>query len=113
VARPLYSLSFVDTFITGGGGAFIYDVPAGFVAVVRHIDVLFIDSGALASSLMTVYTNGSPVAYWQIPVPFNDTAHWEGGHVGSPGPDIVAAELDGDPALSCTINVSGFLLSLP
>jgi len=113
VARPLYSVQFISQTLVESDIA-IYDVPAGFVAVIREIDVYINTIGETQAINFECLTSYSYCKQWQAPPGMLDTVDWQGHYVGSPGPDIVEFGTSGFAAEGfCTVNVSGFLLSVP
>jgi hypothetical protein len=100
---PVYSQRFIGARTTAGT-VYTWNVPAGFVAVVRSIDVF-----AVASGVTEYYVGlGSTAAIFSgVSLPLNTTAHYEGHQVLNAGEPL---EYFSNGA-AVTVIASGYLLS--
>lgn len=107
MARPLYSVSFVNVQL-GDEDSAIYDVLDGFTMVVRDISGAGqTEIGSGAELLVTM----NDTALYGLAVPENwaDTFHWE-GRVVAAGPSELAVVAYG-PTCNFGVTISGYLLA--
>jgi hypothetical protein len=107
MARAVYSTRFLSLGIEGTNVSYI--VPAGYVAVVRAIDMVYLGGPTAAAGFVELGGALVPVALL-LNVNGNDQAHIQTRQVVNAGDPIkiIATTLN-----TCYISVSGYLLTLP
>jgi hypothetical protein len=105
----VYSTRFIQGIIAGT--ALFYNVPAGFVAVVRDIECM--NFGTYTEGLQLVWVTGpSTTNIFQVAQPLarvGPVYSWDGRVVLQAGEQIKAQALDSN----WHVRVDGFLLSIP
>jgi hypothetical protein len=107
MATPVYSTLFIaarGVNINAG-----YVVPAGFVAVVRDIEIAFLATPNNTAADVLDHATSTILTYHLQLNPFEEH-HWEGRQVVDTGAEILASSAG--PA-DTSIRVSGYLLTLP
>jgi hypothetical protein len=99
----VYSRSFISQ--AGGSGDWTYDVPAGYTAIIRDIDIYW-GSQATPPSGRVLGNAGQAFATWQGAILAPNIMNWRGRHVIA-GPGVVTVRVDNGNA---DISVSGYLL---
>lgn len=103
----IYSTQFVAALVDGAGGATIYTVPAGKVAVIRDI-TLREDTGDTATLIIGVTKPGPVTPYIQGwgDVGGGLTVTWQGRHVAVAGDQLWLYSTVGN----VLVLISGYLL---
>jgi hypothetical protein len=103
----VYSTNFLDLHAAALGIG--YEVPAGFKAIVRDIDVFF--TALAVINLNIIGPSGGTFAYFSYIPSGSAFQDWRGRQVFSPGDVIgVTGTID---AGSFDLRMSGYLLTLP
>ena len=106
-SRLLFRAHAVDTDTVA-----VYTFPAGYLYVVRDMDVFLAGEGGGAFS---VY-DGASCTFWSVTAPEGGTGfweHWSGRQVFEAGDSVSFAPSTIDPFGHGDIRVSGYALTLP
>jgi uncharacterized membrane protein len=105
----VYSTNFLAIYQDSSTeGTYVYDVPAGYLAVVRSLTISCLSAPSGANGQISL-KNGAVVLCQQwLPLSTDDFVSWNGRHVLEAGDSITAVLSPGLHAYA-----SGYLLTLP
>lgn len=108
MARPVYTTDFISQEVDPGGLA-VYEVPAGFVGVMRYV-ALSIAAPIASGGTFKVTVAGNT---WRIyRFPGGVEAEWfDHMRVAAPGPTTITAGFSDGDAATAVILMTGYLLS--
>lgn len=104
--RAVYSTRFIAV-ANGTPQRVTYVVPAGFVAVVRSVDI-YLDEGPGATAYAGIVDPACSIGQWSSSASGYVTATWNGRQVANAGEELVGS-VNGD--VGGSILVSGYLLT--
>jgi hypothetical protein len=105
MARPLYSSQLLA--LQGLNGTVVYSPPAGYVVVIRDLD-LYVGASSTPGFFQLIGSSLQVIDYYQQPDLLAHTHQWRGRQCIEPGQNFrVLASQPMD------VTVSGYLLSTP
>lgn len=106
----VYSARFFADTLTSTALKVLYTVPAGYVALVKSIDLVV---GVTATSGVSLQLPGS-LNFWFVALPSSATiyASWRGHCVLEPG-ETISGIIPGYTSGTAWLSASGYLLTLP
>lgn len=108
MARAVYSTQLFSGIVVGPDTV-TFDVPEGFIAVVRDV-VISIAGGLDAAATFFMDVDGAFPLAFVTPAGWGGVQSWEGRMV-SPGPSTIALSQGGSAEVTWNFVVSGYLLS--
>lgn len=111
MANAVYSHVLVNVSHAGTvSGSYV--VPAGFAAIVRDVDYFYGGASVGAFGNVTDVASGAVFAWVSIP-PSGGGAQWHGRQVFQPGTEFIGSLAASSGSATCTVRISGYLLTLP
>lgn len=105
MARSVYSTNFFSGH--GINGSSTYNVPAGFIAVVRDADV-FWGGGVALPDFRMIGQAGQTIWFFEFVLGHGESIEWRGRQVIDPLGTLTVVTGD-----AMDVTISGYLLSVP